>query len=371
MTAGTKKVDIVLATGGTAGHIFPALAVATELERRSLSFHFVTSQKGIANNYLEENYSKDSITRLAVRGFKISKNPISGLSTNIHALKELSTARRQAKKLLKERQPRIVVSTGGYAALPTGLAARAEKIPLMVMESNVVPGRASKFLSKKAEVSAVGFVQCQLPRSLHSGIPVRESILAVDRKKNQAKAKKQLGVEELVVVVGGSLGSTKLNQILLASKDKLLERKSLSIFHIVGERDWDLIAKEQNKKNNYKVIKFESNMENLFEAADLFVSRAGANIIAELEVTKTPSILIPWSEAAANHQLANAQSYCEIKNKTELILEKDLTPENLVKKILEFFIVDGVDTVKEKNITNITKGKQASKTIVDFLEQYC
>ncbi len=374
-----QKADVVFATGGTAGHVFPAVAVGNELKNRELKSHFITASHGIQSDLQAEASKNDksiqsNVSYLNVSGF--SKSILS--LKNIHSALEALRAKGKAKKLLQSIQPSVVLSTGGYAAVPTGLAARALKIPFVVFEPNAIPGRASRFLSRKAAVSAVGFKECKLPRSFHSGIPVHEKILAIDRAKNQDKTKQKLGYEkeaELLVVVGGSLGSMNINQLVLASAKELLKRESLYIHHIVGKRDWEQhqqsedfkVLKNDTPQNpkKYHAVEFEDNMAPLFEAADLFVSRAGASTIAELDASATPAILIPWSKAVSNHQVANAKAYCaDSANGSQVLDEKTLSTDTFVSGVLNFLNSPLIHSANSKH-------RHATSALADLLQQYC
>lgn len=368
-----KRPNILCVAGGTGGHIFPAIAVAEELEKQAISFHFVTSNTGMGDEKLKEKGFEAN--KLDVRGFQISKNPFSGFKNNLLALKELVLGILTAKKLLKELKPDVILATGGYVAVPIGFAAKFAKVPLILIEPNAVPGKANKILSRTAKISVVGFAECKLRRAFYGGVPVRADILNVNRAENQKKVKTDLGVKEMLVVLGGSLGAKKINQTVLSSLESLSQRKQLSIYHIVGERDWNAdenLYKEQMKKyTNYSAVKFENDMAKLLTAADLFVSRAGANVLAELDATGTPGVIIPWPKAAGNHQLANAKSYCSQNPQRSILLEEEyLTDEDdgvFANTILEFLDEKDLRPPKVNNSIN----REASKLIVDLLKKYC
>ncbi len=367
-----KKVWAVLAGGGTAGHIFPALAIAKEIESRGLSWHLVTSQRGMESHIPQEFKSRS--TALKTSGFQ-RKLRLSSLSRNIRAASELVFARRKARKLFKELKPDIVLSLGGYAAMPCGLAARSLKIPLVLSEPNAAVGLANKILSRWAKACAVSFRDCQVPNSALVGNPVRPEIVNLDRQKDRERARQKLGITGfLVVVAGGSLGSKKMNKIILESLPELKNFSELNIRHIVGTRDWawfseekDAVAKKlQDDFLWYEAIEFEKNMEDLYAAADLFISRAGAAAIAELAVTGMPSVLIPLPDAAGNHQIANARAFTGTGS-AALLEEADLTAGRLIKLIAKYMSEPRLLEEMSRNAKG-SSYPRAADSIVDLME---
>ncbi len=366
------KVWAVLAGGGTAGHIFPALSIAREIENRGLNWHLITSQRGLEDKLTAE--IRDKSTALKTSGFQRKLNP-SAISRNIKAIVQQIFARRRAKKIFKKLKPSVVLSLGGYAAIPCGLAARSLNIPVVLLEPNAVAGAANKVLSRWAKACAVSFNDCRLPNSALVGNPVRPEIAAVDRKKDREEVRRNLGITGFfVVIVGGSLGSKKLNTIMLQSLSELQNFSEVNICHIVGARDWDWFSKSKKTELKklqgdfswYETIEFEKNMANLYAAADLFISRAGAAVIAELAVTGVPSVLIPLPDAAGNHQIANARAF-SATGSAALLEEADLTPDRLTGLIARYMSEPGL-LEKMSHNARANSYPRAAESIVDLME---
>jgi UDP-N-acetylglucosamine--N-acetylmuramyl-(pentapeptide) pyrophosphoryl-undecaprenol N-acetylglucosamine transferase len=305
MTA--DRAFAVVTGGGTAGHVLPALAIIDGLVAQGHdldSLHYVGARRGVE-------------TRLVpAHGVPHTFLQVIGLQRRLDFRNAtfpfvLARAVRAAGRVLDRRRPRVVVSVGGYASLPTVLAARRRRIPVVVVSYDRRPGRSSAITARFAAVSAVAFEDSPLRHAVHTGAPVRQAVLAVDRTSQRASARQALGVPDdrfLVTVVGGSQGSGALN----AATRQLVERWSddltVAIRHIVGER---FLAEAMPARHDldamlYQVIGFDEQMPAVYAASDVVVARAGASTVIELAVTGTPSVVVPWAQAADDHQRANA-----------------------------------------------------------------
>jgi len=296
----------VITGGGTAGHVMPALAIVDGLVAAGhdlAALHYTGAQRGVE-------------TRLVpAHGVEYTLFDVIGLQrrldrSNLAFPVRLLRAIREAGRLLDRLRPRVVVSVGGYASLPTVLAARRRKIPLVVVSYDRRPGRSSEITARFATVCAVAFADSPLPRARHTGAPVRRDVLAVDRHAHRRSARTVLGVPEerfLVTVVGGSQGSGALNAAVGDLVARWGHDPGLAIRHIVGTR---FLAEAMPARHDldamlYDVIGFEDQMAQVYAASDLVVGRGGASTVVELSVTGTPSILVPWAQAADDHQRAN------------------------------------------------------------------
>jgi UDP-N-acetylglucosamine--N-acetylmuramyl-(pentapeptide) pyrophosphoryl-undecaprenol N-acetylglucosamine transferase len=320
----------VIAGGGTAGHVHPGLAVARELVGRgrpAQEILYVGSEHGIEHELVPG------------AGFDLVSVPGRGIprSVSIAAVRagaNLSRGVVSAIGLLRHERPRVVLSLGGFAAVPCAVAALLLGIPVVIHEQNAVPGAANRLISRWAKSCAVSFEGTPLPRPVVTGNPVRAEMLAVDRSSGRQAARSLLGVEDhrtLVVVTGGSLGALRLNQAAIEAATVWGDRDDLCLRHVVGERDWELLASERDQidgRLQYQPVRYESAMPTVFTAADLVVSRAGASTTAELAAVGVASILVPLPGAPGDHQTANAQALVRAGG-ASLITDEELTGASL------------------------------------------
>jgi UDP-N-acetylglucosamine:LPS N-acetylglucosamine transferase len=235
---------------------------------------------------------------------------------NLGFLPRLWRARRAAVVRFRRDRPSVVVSVGGYASLPAVLAARRLKVPIVVVSYDRRPGRSSRITSRFAEVSATAFPESPLPRAVHSGAPVRAEIRRLDRARERDAARRRLGVpldRFLVVIVGGSLGSGALNAAVESLVRQCRGDDSLAVFHVAGDRFVDEVRERMNQlliddeSVSYHVVGYHDHMVDLYAAADLVVARGGAGTVAEIATVGVPSVLVPWSGAADDHQTENVR----------------------------------------------------------------
>ncbi len=304
----------IVAGGGTAGHVLPALAVGQELAARGVPkdrLLFVGSTRGIER------------TLVPAAGFPGLLLPGRGIqrrltSQNVGAIAGLVAAGVRAFAVVATKRPAVVLSVGGYASVPVVVAAAALRVPIVVHEQNAKPGVANRLTAKVARAAAVSFANTALPRAVLTGNPVREEIGALtigDRSAARAEARTTLGIANdrvMIVVFGGSLGARRINQAAESASALWRDRRDLAIYHVVGERDADRSLAEQPELGpdglDRRVVRYEHRMPLVFAAADIAVCRAGATSIADLAAAGLPSVLIPLPIAAEDHQTANAKA---------------------------------------------------------------
>lgn len=300
----------VIAGGGTAGHVHPGLAVARALVDRghdASSILYVGSEHGIERELVPS------------AGFELSVVPGRGIPRRVSlaAIKAVASLIRgigSGLRLLRRERPAVVLSLGGFAAIPCATGARLCRIPVVIHEQNAVPGAANRLIGRWARAAAVSFPNTPLPRAVVTGNPVRTEMLAVDRQGQRDDARRKLGIERnrrVVVVTGGSLGALRLNEAALDAAERWADRDDICLRHIIGDRDWEVLADRRaalSGELQYQAIRYESEMPQVFAAADMVISRAGASTTAEIAVVGVPSILIPLPGAPGDHQTANAQA---------------------------------------------------------------
>jgi UDP-N-acetylglucosamine--N-acetylmuramyl-(pentapeptide) pyrophosphoryl-undecaprenol N-acetylglucosamine transferase len=314
----------VIAGGGTAGHVLPALAIAEGLVDHGNSLDeilYLGAERGIETRLVPPTGIDHRF--FDVVGLQRGWSPRT-LAKNLVFLPKLWRARRSALRLMREDRPRVVVSVGGYASLPAVLAARRLGIPVVVVSYDRTPGRSSRLTARFAAATAVAFPGSDLPRARWTGAPVRRAVRTVDRVRDRDRARELLGVPKdrfLVAVVGGSLGSRVLNQSVADLVEESKDDASLAVFHVVGERfldehraaagmdlaGMDLAGMVRSGDNGvwYRVVGYENRMSDVYAACDMLIGRGGAGTVADVATVGIPAILIPWSGASDDHQRAN------------------------------------------------------------------
>ena len=317
----------LVAGGGTAGHLQPALAIAEALVDAGhprASIEFVGSERGQDRATLEGRGFP--FTLLPGRGIVRSFSP-DAFRTNIGAVAGLVMAAVRGFGVVLRSRPRVVVSVGGYASVPASLAAVVLGVPLVLVNVDAVPGAANRLFGRFARASAVGWAGTPLPRAVVTGTPVRPEITAVRRDPDARRlARSELGLpgdRPTVAVFGGSLGARRINQAVGDLADGWKDRDDRSIYHIVGHRDWvegDLAGSGPNStaggsggdaaaEHGLVMVRvpYEDRMAAVYAAADLVVCRAGAMTVAELTAAGIPAVLVPLPGAPGDHQTANAR----------------------------------------------------------------
>jgi UDP-N-acetylglucosamine--N-acetylmuramyl-(pentapeptide) pyrophosphoryl-undecaprenol N-acetylglucosamine transferase len=337
----TQNAWVVIAGGGTAGHVLPALAVAKQLRSDGLpneAIHFVGSERGIEKRLVPE--AGFSLTVLPGRGIerKLSRQNVASAFALVQAVG-------RAFKILRRQRPAVVFSVGGYASVPCAFSAVVLRIPLILAESNARAGVAIRSVARFAKATAVAFDGTGLPRAELVGNPVREEILALQNQDGvelRTRSRAALGYDSnlpMLAVFGGSLGARRINEAVFAACDTWSDRR-MAIHHVIGDRDFDSAqawlsqwrAKNPNTVLDYRQIKYEDRMDLVYGAADVAVCRAGATSVADLAVAGLPAILIPLPSAAEDHQTANAQA-AERDGAVRHVADKDFDTLRLISEV--------------------------------------
>lgn len=329
----STEILAVVAGGGTAGHVLPALAVAEGLQRlgHELSeIHYVGAQRGVETRLLPP--TGIAHTFFDVVGLQRSLSP-----RNLVFFAKMHRARRSAIRLLRDLKPKVVVSVGGYASLPAVLAARRLDIPVVVVSYDKRPGRASRLAAGRAAACAVAFPDSPLPHAVYTGAPLRRSVVEVDRARDRSAARAALGVPEdrfLVAVMGGSLGSGLLNDAVARYVEAHAGDRALAVRHLCGERFLSDMPPQRDGTDGilYDVIGFEERMPDVYAAADLLVGRGGASTVCEVAAVGVPAVLVPWAGAAEDHQTENVR-WLSDQGAAVLVPEADLTPERFAAEV--------------------------------------
>ncbi len=325
--------------GGTAGHINPALGVAGRIRELLPDSEFLfVGAKGKMETELVPREGYDivtvEITNLR-RGFKPDQ-----IVHNLKTIRNVVVSMNQAKKIIRDFQPDVAVGTGGYVCYPVLRAAHKLGVPTAIHESNAVPGLTTKLLSKLVDQIMVGFEEAKANYScpekvLVTGTPVRSDFQNLDK----AIARTELGIpadQPLVVSVWGSLGATKMNQVIaemiaLAAKDP-----KFRLIHSAGKRGYETMRKDLAARGladsdalGFEVREYIYDMSRVMAAADIVMCRSGASTLSELTAMGKPALLVPSPNVTGNHQEKNAR-VLEAAGGAKVLLEGSFTAESLL-----------------------------------------
>jgi UDP-N-acetylglucosamine--N-acetylmuramyl-(pentapeptide) pyrophosphoryl-undecaprenol N-acetylglucosamine transferase len=325
-------MKIAVSGGGTGGHIYPALALIREIQKKddNVEFLYIGTEKGLESKLVpRENIPFKSIH---ITGFK-RKLSFENVKTVFRFLKGV----RDSKKMLKEFQPDVVIGTGGYVCGPVVYAAAKMGIATIIHEQNSVPGLTNKFLSRYVDKIAICFEEARefFPEQkvVLTGNPRASEVLGQDGIKGRLATGLKLKVPT-VLVFGGSRGAKPINEAVVKSLAELSGKK-YQVLYVTGDVHFDEVQKEVElvgNPDNMIIKPFIHNMPEVLAGIDLTVSRAGATTLAELTSLGIPSILIPSPYVTDNHQEKNARALSE-HGAARLLLEKDLTGPKLVEYI--------------------------------------
>jgi UDP-N-acetylglucosamine--N-acetylmuramyl-(pentapeptide) pyrophosphoryl-undecaprenol N-acetylglucosamine transferase len=289
---------VLVTGGGTAGHVLPALAIATALRERGHDVHLVGSERGIEARLVPE--AGFDQTLLPGRGIARSVSP-AALRANAGAVVGLVRAALIAVGLVRRFRPSAVVAVGGYASVACGLAAVLWRVPIVVHEQNAVPGAANRLLARFARRAAVSFPGTALPRAEVVGNPVRAELFARPHEA-RADGRRQL------LVFGGSLGALSINRATLAAAVRWRDRGDLAVHHVIGRRDWPSLERPDDLGALvYEAVEYEDDMPAQLARADLVVCRGGSGTLFELAATGRPAVIVPSLVTTGGQQIANAE----------------------------------------------------------------
>lgn len=337
---------VLIAAAGTAGHINPGISIANKIkqEEKNSEIAFVGTTRGLEN---------DLVPRA---GFELKQIDAYGLSKEIsidNFKKIIKTIKGigEAKKIVKDFKPDIVIGTGGYICGAMVIAAKANNIPVLLHESNAFPGKAVKMLEKKADTILVSFEDAKkriknCKNVVFTGTPIkiRKQHYGINEK---AKIIKELGLNEtkpIILIFGGSQGAQKINNAIIEIIEQRLN-KNYQLIWATGPNQYDLIKENLGSKKidikniqNSKILPYIYNMEQVENVADVIVARSGAMTITEVACLGKPSILIPLPNVSNDHQMYNAK-VLEKVGAAKIIKNDELTGKNLNSEI-EKIILD-------------------------------
>ncbi|TBX69567.1 undecaprenyldiphospho-muramoylpentapeptide beta-N-acetylglucosaminyltransferase [Flavobacterium silvisoli] len=316
-----KKLKFILSGGGTGGHIYPAVAIANELKLRfpDAEFLFVGAK------------DKMEMQKVPQAGYPIKGLWIAGLQRkltlqNMMFPLKLISSLWNSRQIIKNFKPDVVIGTGGFASGPLLQMANSLNIPTVIQEQNSYPGITNKLLSKKANAICVAYENLErfFPKDkiVFTGNPVRQDLLDVEAKRNEGINYFKLDSnKKTLLILGGSLGARRINQLLAKELDFILN-SGVQVYWQCGKLYFEEY-KHFNEKANVQVVAFIDRMDLIYAAADFVISRAGASSVSELCLVGKPVIFIPSPNVAEDHQTKNAKAIAD-KGGAILLRENEL-----------------------------------------------
>ena len=354
---------VLIAAGGTGGHIYPGIAVAQEIMRRDPSsvVRFVGTQRGLEKKLVPQ------------AGFELSFIDIAGLknvtlAARLKGMAMLPTSILAARNLIHQFRPDVVVGAGGYVSGPVLLSAALMKRPTLVMESNALPGWTNRMAARFVDRAAVSFEQA-VPffrgKAVVTGNPVRRAFFEIPRKRRDPSWFS-------ILVFGGSQGARAINNAVIEALPELQNSPvPLRIRHQTGVADFERVQTAYGKagwdSDNSEVTAYIDNMMEEFAAADLIVCRAGATTSAELIAAGKASLMIPFPFAADDHQRKNAEAMRD-SGAARMILERELSASSLAKQIIELAKEPEAVDAMEAASRRMARG-DAAAAAVDMIEE--
>ena len=351
-------MKVLIAAGGTGGHIYPGIAVAKEIMRRdeTSEVHFVGTARGLETKIVPEN------------GFQLSLINSAGLKSvgfwgKIKGLAILPKSFLEARALIKDFKPDVVVGAGGYVSGPVLLMASLMRVPTLVMDSNALPGFTNRRLAPFVKKAALTFEEA-LPffgkKGIVTGNPVRREFFDIEPKTRGEKIN--------LLIFGGSQGARVINNTVIDALT-ILPQDKLNITHQTGESDFEKIRELYARSGwgNAEIRPYISNMVGEFAETDLIICRAGATTCAELAAAGKAAIMIPLPTAADDHQRKNAEAL-EAAGAAKMILQKDLNGESLANEIIN--LINSPDKIGEMEASaKKLARKDAAEVAANIIEE--
>ncbi|MBN1154623.1 undecaprenyldiphospho-muramoylpentapeptide beta-N-acetylglucosaminyltransferase [candidate division KSB1 bacterium] len=357
------NIRVIFAGGGTGGHLYPALALAKEVETRfrNAEFLFIGTEHGLESKVVPASGYK--IEFIEIQGIRRTMT-LTNLKIPFLIVKSLFKCRR----ILGRFKPHLVIGTGGYVSWPMLFSAALSGYATIIQEQNSYPGVSTRFLSRYVDQVHLSFDESvkyiKDKTKVHlSGNPIRSSLNRVDRKTAAADFDLLPEVKTLLIF-GGSQGAHSINMAMLNLVPDLMNLTKWQILWATGENDYAPISESCDEfRHRIRVKPYISNMESAYALTDLVVSRAGATTLAELQQCELAALLIPYPYAAAGHQETNARALVA-KGAAEMVLDNELTDVNFVNTMINLMNDDGRRRLLGQQMGKLAR-PDAAKNIID------
>ncbi|MGI9165388.1 MAG: undecaprenyldiphospho-muramoylpentapeptide beta-N-acetylglucosaminyltransferase [Pyrinomonadaceae bacterium] len=353
---------VLIAAGGTGGHIYPGIAVAKEILRRDplSEIRFVGTARGLETKLVPQ------------AGFELLVIESAGLKSvgtlaRVRGVAILPKSFSAARRLLREFRPEVVIGAGGYVSGPVLLTAALMNLPTLVMESNALPGLTNRVLARFVDKAAVSFetsLRFFRGKGVVTGNPVRREFFEIPARSRDTS-------RFTILVFGGSQGAHAINEALVAALPQLeAVRNVLRITHQTGERDFENVRSsylDAGWAEQADVRRYIDDMVGSFAAADLVICRAGATTTAELIAAGKAAIMVPFPFAADDHQKRNAEALVA-EGAAKMILQQDLSGERVAKEIVALVSEPETVTRMEEASRKLARG-DAAAAAVDLIQE--
>lgn len=361
-----NNLRVIIAGGGTGGHIFPAIAIAHALQRLhgDVTLLFAGAQ------------GKMEMEQVPQAGFEIVGLDIAGFNRsnilkNITLPYKLLKSAWQAQRILQTFRPNVVVGVGGYASFPVLRAAQRMGIPTVIQEQNSFAGKSNKILGRRAHSICVAYEGMErffpANKIIRTGNPVRQQVAT--SKQTRTEGQRWLGLDptkKTVLVVGGSLGAKSINEAIDNNLERILD-ENVQLIWQTGKLYYTQAVKRANEySDKVKVFEFIKQMDLAYAAADIVISRAGALAIAELCIVGKPVIFIPYPFAAEDHQTSNAASL--VKHDAAMMIKDNEAKDLLYEKLKQLLHDDSMQQTMISNIKNLAitnADEQIAKQVIN------
>ncbi len=355
-------MKLLIAAGGTGGHIYPAVSIAEEFREKGNEVVFA----GRENSFEKKVYEDYGYKTVLIRSSQFDVNIFSLFDFS----KNLLLGVRDAFRILKTEKPDAILGGGGYVSAPVLLAASVLRTPYFLYEQNIIPGRTNRIFGKGAKLIFTGFPDVynffKKDKTVFSGNPVRKILFEMSK----ASGLQYFGFTNqipVLLVFGGSGGATAINNVFSNIIDRLLDKVDVQIIFITGNRDFESISERQKPNKFVKILPYLNRMEYALAAADFAVSRAGAMTLTELSLTGTPGIVVPFPFARDNHQLKNAL-FLKNKGCIELITQDGLTENLLINKLVYYLSdISIINKMKCENVFPRDSAEIIYKNIMEIV----
>jgi UDP-N-acetylglucosamine--N-acetylmuramyl-(pentapeptide) pyrophosphoryl-undecaprenol N-acetylglucosamine transferase len=374
---------ILVTAGGTAGHIYPAVAIIEYLQEfhKDVRVLYLGTKKGMESRIIRE--LGIDFTELSASGFSVSRSYFKKALIYMKFALNLAAGFFEALAAIIRFKPDFIIGMGGYVCAPVFIAAMVWRKPIAIHEQNYIPGRLNKVFSKHARYVFLSFKESAAffkqkndkirTRYIFTGNPVRKQIRDFKQERPEYEKWDLKGGRFTITAFGGSLGAEKINSAVFSLYDYFRDDESIQVVLICGTRFFtglkeklNLLSKPSDKVI-FKILEYVDQMEQLYRITDLVIARSGATTVAELAIVNIPAILIPYPQAIENHQYYNAE-FLSKNNKAILIEDKELNSGILLSTIVSLLENEKKKYIEIKksglNIRDINSAKIISEKIL-------
>jgi len=344
---------VMIMAGGTGGHVFPGIAIAHALEKQGVAVSWLGTEGGMEAEWVEQ--AKIPFNKISIKGLRGN-----GLVGWLKAPVNVTRAWWQARKIMQQQAPDLVLGMGGFVCGPGGLSAKSLGISLVVHEQNAIPGLTNKLLAPFAKKVITAFPQNKIKgkQVVQIGNPVRAGLEDIPVVAQSSECH--------LLVLGGSRGALALNETLPKALALLPEDQRPTVKHQTGQKTLQQAQQAYQQANvEADVVPFIDDMQAAYASADMVLSRSGALTVSELLATARPAVMVPYPHAVDDHQTANALALVNLQG-GEIIQQTELTAERLAQALTDWCL-DDQQRVSASNSIRAKANTQATEQIVELL----